>query len=550
ALSKTGRLLNSSMALLGGPAGVVMLAASAIGYFAMKATEAKTPTTNLDDEVSKLSGSFRDLNEAQRRVMITQLGTEASTVRTELSQTRNQVEQLSGSLKYLDAAGRVDARSKIETLNDHAVELEQKLTEISAKQTAIFNDGLPGNWVNPDKPKPNPTPSTDDGDTKKAKQQLAMMQRQVALFGETSEAAKLRYDIEHGALKGINEELAKKLLLEAEKLDGLNKKKDTSAIDAFYQESDELNNAWMMRLAMQADMENQAKTQEEYAYNERLVALSESFQAAYAQAQDNQQQQDALEREYFANREVLRAQHEANLTDIERQAGEERQAAEYARMNLILGSSADMADGLAGIAKASAGEQSKAYRTMFAISKGFAVAKAALNLGMALSEASAAQPWYMAIPAMAKAAAEGAVIASAINGATYQGQAHDGINRVPAQNEGTWMLKANEMVLNPAQADNFRWMVSMMEQMRAMQAAQPAAPANGGSGKMAMYFDIINQGGESMTIAKVEQEQTDEGQKFKVWLAAAKQSMVDDMRYGGPVSKEGEARYGWKRAGQ
>ncbi|KLV09570.1 hypothetical protein ABT56_00325 [Photobacterium aquae] len=476
AASVSGRALNATMAFLGGPAGVVMLAASAIGYFALQATEAKTPTINLDDEVSKLSGSFRDLNDAQRRVMISQLGTQANAVRAELAQTRQQVEQLSGSLQYLDAAGRVDSRSKIESLNAHAQALDQQLVEIAAKQTTIFNDGLPTDWVDLDKPKPSLKPLGDDKNTKTAQQQLALMQRQVALFGETSEAAKLRYDIEHGALKGINEELAKKLLLEAEKLDSLQGKDasglDNSTIDAFYRESDELNTAWLMRLAMQADMENQAQIQEQYAYNERLQQLSASFQAAYAQAQDNNQLQDELEREYFANREILRADHEANLTDIERQAGEERLAAEYARNNLVLNSSADMADGLAGIAKSVAGEQSNAYRLMFAVSKAFVVAKAGLNLGMALSEASAAQPWYMAIPAMAKAAAEGAKIASVISGSNYQGQAHDGIDRVPAQNEGTWMLRKDEMVLNPKQADNFRWMVSMMQQMKTMQTQQ------------------------------------------------------------------------------
>ncbi|MGF1727214.1 tape measure protein [Photobacterium nomapromontoriensis] len=471
AASVSGRALNATMAFLGGPVGVVMLAASAIGYFALQASEAKTPTINLDDEVNKLSGSFRDLNDAQRRVMITQLGTQANTVRAELAQTRQQVELLSGSLQYLDAAGRVESRSKIESLNAHAQALDQQLVEISAKQTAIFNDGLPTDWIDPDKPQNTPKPPVDDGNTKTAQQQLALMQRQVALFGETSEAAKLRYDIEHGALKGINEELAKKLLLEAEKLDSL-QGKDTSAIDAFYQESDELNTAWLMRLAMQADMENQAQIQEQYAYNERRKQLSASFQAAYAQARDNNQLQDELEREYFANREILRADHEANLTDIKRKAEDERQAYQYQVAQSTLNFTQQQLSITTDFLKQAGDEQGGLYRVLFAAQKLAAIPSMVVATEEAATKALSFGPPPVGMALSTAVRAMGYASVGIVAGQALAGQAHDGIDRVPAQNEGTWMLRKDEMVLNPKQADNFRWMVSMMQQMKAMQSQQ------------------------------------------------------------------------------
>lgn len=88
---------------------------------------------------------------------------------------------------------------------------------------------------------------------------------------------------------------------------------------------------------------------------------------------------------------------------------------------------------------------------MFAVSKGFAIAQGVLNLSTAISNAFAL-PFPSNIPAMGIAATEGARLLTTIKGTSYQGQAHDGIGRVPAANEGTWMLRRDEMVLNPASA--------------------------------------------------------------------------------------------------
>lgn len=58
-------LLSRSMAFLGGPLGVVLLAASAISIYALSAKDARTPTEKLADEVDELSKSFGKLNEGQ-----------------------------------------------------------------------------------------------------------------------------------------------------------------------------------------------------------------------------------------------------------------------------------------------------------------------------------------------------------------------------------------------------------------------------------------------------------------------------------------------------
>ncbi|MBO0211685.1 tape measure protein, partial [Vibrio sp. Vb0877] len=51
------------MALLGGPAGVAMMAAGAIGYFALTSDQAKDSGEGLKDELSKLISEYKELNE-------------------------------------------------------------------------------------------------------------------------------------------------------------------------------------------------------------------------------------------------------------------------------------------------------------------------------------------------------------------------------------------------------------------------------------------------------------------------------------------------------
>ena len=136
------------------------------------------------------------------------------------------------------------------------------------------------------------------------------------------------------------------------------------------------------------------------------------------------------------------------------------QALETQKANLILGSASQIFDGLAGLAGTFAGEQSKAYKVLFAISKGFAIAQGVMNLSTAISNA-AALPWPANIPAMATAAATGASLVANIKGVTLQGQAHGGLDR--NVREGTWWLRNDEMVLNPQQRRSFEGLVAANE---------------------------------------------------------------------------------------
>ncbi|MGL4489214.1 MAG: hypothetical protein ACRCU5_07210, partial [Rhizobiaceae bacterium] len=131
---------------------------------------------------------------------------------------------------------------------------------------------------------------------------------------------------------------------------------------------------------------------------------------------------------------------------------------ENQKTNMILSSGAQLFGNLAGLAKAFGGEQSKAYKVMFAVSKAFAISQGIMNLSTAISNASAL-PYPANMPAMAQAATVGMQLIGDIKGAAFQGQAHDGIGYVPGANEGTWLLKKGEMVMNNQQRDNFEQLV-------------------------------------------------------------------------------------------
>lgn len=99
------------------------------------------------------------------------------------------------------------------------------------------------------------------------------------------------------------------------------------------------------------------------------------------------------------------------------------------------------------------GEQSDAYKAMFAIQKGFAVAQALMAVPETYSKAYNAVVGipmigpYIAPVVGATAAAAQVAQAASIKGMNLTGMAHDGIANIPQ--EGTWLLDKGERVLNP-----------------------------------------------------------------------------------------------------
>lgn len=135
------------------------------------------------------------------------------------------------------------------------------------------------------------------------------------------------------------------------------------------------------------------------------------------------------------------------ISDDEWKAGRLQAEKNYlqAKNALTLNYGEQMAGNMAGVLKNIAGENSRAYRTMFAIEKGFAIARSIMAIQTAIAQASA-NPFPMNLGAMATVASQVASIVSNIQAVRMPiGQAHDGIMSVPKS--GTWNLEKGERVL-------------------------------------------------------------------------------------------------------
>lgn len=129
---------------------------------------------------------------------------------------------------------------------------------------------------------------------------------------------------------------------------------------------------------------------------------------------------------------ALKQEHEDNIAEIERA----RQLAGLAAAEETFGNLADLA-------RTFAGEQSDAFKVLFAIEKGAAIARSIVAIQAGIAQAAAA-PFPANLAAMATVAAQTASIVSTIQSTTIQGQAHDGLMSVPKT--GTYLLERGERV--------------------------------------------------------------------------------------------------------
>lgn len=154
---------------------------------------------------------------------------------------------------------------------------------------------------------------------------------------------------------------------------------------------------------------------------------------------------------------------------LEEQYTNEMAAAEQKRIQSQLQGAATLFDGLAGLAKSYAGEQSQAYRALFAISKAFSVAQAAMSIATGLAKAQ-----ELGFPAnlaeMARVAATGASIVSQISGANFAG-AYDKGGNIPAGKIGLVGEYGPELIEGPAKV------TSRAETAKMFQGGGESAPA-------------------------------------------------------------------------
>lgn len=557
-----GRAFNGVMALAGGPAGIVMMAAGALAYFALQAGSAKVDTRGLKDEVDGLLGRMDKLEESRLTSAIEKQKAHVAELRGEYNKLAyaplpgqslwQQVTESNGEMRARQKKEARETAALTKAITQQLIPAERDLAALEQRLAALRS----GKATTPGKPVDSNKPAPDTNRQDAAQRLLDKLRKQTSLYGETSEAAKVLYEIENGGLKGVSEQLHPQLIAEAKKLDLMNAQKaaaqaaaqaeqqlagmraelalgnnatevqqiqyeissgDLRGIDpelqqqiltaaadmdaqkaqqqadAFEQEVDAILQQSGRKLELQMAGREAEKLQAQLEHEDRMAVLAGQFEEAYGLAVGNHELQAELERSYFQAQEGLWQTHQAKLTEIEKAETQRRQQAQQQQLQSYGSLFGSMAD----IAGAFGGEQSALFQGLFAVSKAFAIAESIIKIQQGIANA-AALPFPANIPAMSSVAAATASIVTTIQSTTMQGQAHDGIDRVPAVNEGTWLLRQDEMVLNPKQADSFRWMVSIMQQMEASMKAASSGPAAenslGGTPPLRIRFEGLPEG--------------------------------------------------------
>ncbi|RYH37876.1 hypothetical protein EVY09_15120 [Enterobacter cloacae] len=203
------------------------------------------------------------------------------------------------------------------------------------------------------------------------KEQVAEIRKYAAAEWDAANAVKMRQQAEQGKKFAQQEIAAYKVMPDAQ---------TGNSID----------------LLAQIDLEEQLKL----AALAKYQAIDKENTQLYEDAKTAIQQQAANERINIARTEAQRQ------VDV---------------VNTMLNGISQGFDGLATIIANSKGKNNTAFKALFAISKGFATAQAALNLQLAISNAMASGPFPWNMAAMAQVAAAGGSLISSIASVGYSG---------------------------------------------------------------------------------------------------------------------------------
>ena len=221
-----------------------------------------------------------------------------------------------------------------------------------------------------------------------------------------------------------------------------------------------------------------------------------------------------LNEHWDARERQIHAQHQDQVLQLERA----RQQAQLAAAESGFGHLAD-------ITRTFAGEQSGIYRAMFLMQKAAGIAQSIIAIQQGIAMA-AANPWPINLAAMASVAGATAGLVSNIQAVTMpQGMAHDGIDRIPR--EGTWLLDRGERVMNRPQADRLD---DYLDRQQGKDRQRDGARVT------------VNLIEDAERAGSVEQESMDDEEIINVFVA--------NIASGGDAARAIEATYGVSRQGR
>ena len=140
AASIAARAASGAMALIGGPVGAAVIAASAITYFATSASKAEREADALDARIQKLEGSFGSLNAAQAAAAILDYQEKLESAELAVAAAENSVISLANNIRSINDEKAVErwekelvvAKGSVADANDVVSGLKSKIAELTA----------------------------------------------------------------------------------------------------------------------------------------------------------------------------------------------------------------------------------------------------------------------------------------------------------------------------------------------------------------------------------------------------------------------------------
>lgn len=515
AASVASRTLAASMALLGGPVGVAILAASALVYFGNSAEKAgqQARDSKLADEVQKLTDKYEGLNRLAQRDLVAGLTKQQIELNDQLAvankaldeaiKKREQVKDAPGQSFVPGTAGLqsvIQAQAQVD-------KLQTALTETQAKLDGILNTRAPDDnaWI---APKDTATTLTFYDELK------AKLEQQIALIGLTEvEQARLtaRQELLNKATKeGVTlteaqiqaySDLAAQAVIRQQREEAdkyvLTLAKQVAAQRDVGVQAD--INANLSRLSASATDEQrqqvEALTRSLYAQQEAQritaendAARNEVRQFGVAESDPLVKLQEELQYKkdllFNAYNDELIGQEEYNqrVLNLDKELADKRAAAQAASNSALRQTAAQGLDALAGIIEASGGKQSKAYRAVFAASRAFALADSIAKLAQAQAQALA-DPTAITLPQKianyAAIATAGAGLISSLkspanfaNGGYVSGPGTGRSDSIPAN------LSNGEYVMPAQRTDQYRNELDAMRRGTFSGSQQQSSAAN------------------------------------------------------------------------
>jgi len=573
------------LALLGGPAGLIGLVASVATGVLLFGDNAKNAAPNVEE----LATAVDNLNAAQLALRQNQVGDAIQQVEKEARDSSRMVSQLRKDIIELDKArkaGKSIDDEGMKNANASLVEEVANLDKINERREKLLALEEKLANIKPRERVEGGAPAAQAADPEVAKRLQGMREELSLSKLQGVERAKLAAVQRLGAnATKFEREEAEKLAEAIYRNSEANKSVTDStkaSVEARKKDRDVLvdmaQDLQLAALSGEALAAAKAKNQlSSFATPQQIADLERMAKALYALDQQNRERQKfgskpkdsdqyiigdvsplsggafddqiaryeaeakAEEQRYAEQQERLVTARELKIETQKSYDQLEEEAAiqhadrmaqiDRARSQIMLAYGADGFAALAEIMKNAAGEQSAAYKTMFAASKAFAIADGAIQIANGIAKA-ANNPWPVNLAAMASVAAAGAGVIASISSISMGSGRQYGGDVAAGQ-----MHRINENgqpeILNTASGRQY-----LLPNARGEVVSNKDAKGGGGAANVNLAVNLIEDQGRA---GQVETRQDESGIQVNAFVA--------DIRGGGPMSRAMEQTYAMRRVG-